>query len=120
MQTHKELRYAFRFYLKKLYTNNLAHDLTEVVWKLQKEKKLTCNFNELMISDRSLKRKGYKKFLIYWDGIKLILKNNLTEIFCYHILDLKKNLDELKIPSYNPNKFYVFTEAEILETHSYK
>ncbi len=113
--TYKESRYAFRFLLKKLYVSNLTFDLTEVVWKLQKKELLTCYFNELMISDRSLKRKGFKKFFIYWDGNKLILKNNQTKIFSYHLLDFKKNIDGLKIPVYHPNKFYVFTETEILQ-----
>lgn len=105
----KELRYQFQWYYKKKKRKKERQlkDMTEVIWYEKKHHKIKVWANNLVWSDKFLKRIGKNNWQIIWENGILYEKSFRNSIMAFHFLESKSNPYFKRAYSVNLNKIVI-------------
>ena len=107
----REIRYHFQWYAKRRMSyQSLPRDMTDLVLKAGREKKILPVFRDLIQSDRAWTRQGRKSWKVTWENGKLKDNSNGRELFAFHFVDNKVKPGFL--PEIHDGSFEKFTITE--------
>ena len=95
--TPEQVRFRYHWELKRMtMDSSRPSEMTEVLWKAEREGRVHAEFRPLMFSCRDMQRRARRHWHLTWEKGHLRDERG-NEVAAFHLIDLKKSLNPIQI-----------------------